>query len=111
MNARFIVPALLLIACSAKANEEATAFFKNQVLPIFEAKCLKCHSHQAGKMKGGLTLDSRSFNAIADLKRTKNHQQKTRRKITERTLHRQTDRQTSRTQNCHEGCRRNANLF
>ena len=35
-------------------------FFQERVVPLLEANCLKCHSHSAGKMKGGLTLDSRS---------------------------------------------------
>lgn len=39
---------------------EPDKFFVEQVLPIFEKHCLDCHSHQAGKAKGGLVLDSRS---------------------------------------------------
>lgn len=35
-------------------------FFESKIAPILEANCLKCHSHASGKMKGGLTLDSRS---------------------------------------------------
>ena len=35
-------------------------FFNNQVLPVLQNHCLSCHSHDAGKMKGGLTLDSKS---------------------------------------------------
>jgi len=35
-------------------------FFRTKVQPLLQAKCFKCHSHEAGKMKGGLTLDSRS---------------------------------------------------
>jgi mono/diheme cytochrome c family protein len=35
-------------------------WFAAKIGPILEAHCLKCHSHAAGKMKGGLTLDSRS---------------------------------------------------
>lgn len=36
------------------------AFFKAQVEPLLEKHCYQCHSHAMGKMKGGLTLDSRS---------------------------------------------------
>lgn len=35
-------------------------WFKERIEPIFINHCLDCHSHQAGKLKGGLTLDSRS---------------------------------------------------
>jgi hypothetical protein len=35
-------------------------FFEEKVRPLFEEKCFECHSHQAGRIKGGLTLDSRS---------------------------------------------------
>ena len=36
------------------------AFFSQKVQPLLTQHCLKCHSHDAGKMKGGLTLDSKS---------------------------------------------------
>jgi hypothetical protein len=35
-------------------------FFRQQVEPVLREHCLPCHSHAGGKMKGGLTLDSRS---------------------------------------------------
>ncbi|MFO0870717.1 MAG: DUF1549 domain-containing protein, partial [Pirellulales bacterium] len=35
-------------------------WFVERVQPILERRCLSCHSHRAGKMQGGLTLDSRS---------------------------------------------------
>ncbi|MBU6180921.1 MAG: DUF1549 domain-containing protein, partial [Verrucomicrobia bacterium] len=35
------------------------AFFREKVEPILRARCYECHSH-AGKIKGGLVLDSRS---------------------------------------------------
>ena len=38
----------------------ADEFFSSKVEPILKDNCFKCHSHDAGKMKGGLTLDSRS---------------------------------------------------
>jgi hypothetical protein len=34
-------------------------FFDQQVRPLLERSCFECHSHQSGKMKNGLTLDSR----------------------------------------------------
>ncbi|MEI7683537.1 MAG: PSD1 and planctomycete cytochrome C domain-containing protein [Planctomycetota bacterium] len=36
------------------------AFFNDKILPILKQHCLACHSHASGKMRGGLTLDSRS---------------------------------------------------
>ena len=50
---------LLLLGLRVHA-EEANSFFMNRVAPVLEQRCFKCHSHAAGKMKGGLTLDSRS---------------------------------------------------
>lgn len=38
----------------------AQSDFEQKVLPILTKHCLACHSHAAGKMRGGLTLDSKS---------------------------------------------------
>lgn len=46
-------------AIDAAENEQAAAFFVNEVLPILKQHCYECHSHQAKKAKGGLVLDSR----------------------------------------------------
>ena len=32
--------------------------FAEKVRPILEERCYKCHSHESGKSKGGLLLDS-----------------------------------------------------
>lgn len=37
----------------------ATAFFEEKIIPLLEERCFKCHSHESGKAKGGLALDSR----------------------------------------------------
>ena len=34
-------------------------FFKKQIEPILKRRCYQCHSHDFGKAKGGLVLDSR----------------------------------------------------
>ena len=34
-------------------------FFKKQVEPLLKRRCYQCHSHDSGKAKGGLVLDSR----------------------------------------------------
>jgi mono/diheme cytochrome c family protein len=59
ISAWIAVFAISGILCS-KADEDGDKFFQSKVQPLLEAKCLKCHSHVWGKMKGGLTLDSRS---------------------------------------------------
>jgi hypothetical protein len=46
----------------AEANDRATeeiAFFKERIQPILKDRCYECHSHESGKTKGGLALDSR----------------------------------------------------
>ena len=35
------------------------AFFEKQVASILKRRCYECHSHESGKAKGGLVLDSR----------------------------------------------------
>jgi hypothetical protein len=50
--------ALFLIPLAASAAE-GDAFFRERVEPILQQRCYECHSH-AGKIKGGLVLDSRS---------------------------------------------------
>ena len=34
-------------------------FFEKQIAPILKRRCYECHSHESGKAKGGLVLDSR----------------------------------------------------
>ena len=53
---------LVVVASRAMAalSAEDARFFAEKIAPLFEERCFKCHSHQSGKMKGGLTLDSRS---------------------------------------------------
>jgi len=41
-------------------NSKDDAFFVEQIEPILTTHCFGCHSHSAGEMEGGLTLDSRS---------------------------------------------------
>ncbi len=47
----------LALRSMASASE---AFFDEKVAPLLAEHCLKCHSHEAGKAKGGLVLDSRT---------------------------------------------------
>lgn len=52
-----------VVALNASANDLADddrKFFADKVAPILQANCLGCHSHAAGEMAGGLTLDSAS---------------------------------------------------
>ena len=53
----FIV--FVLADSSASARDNGIAFFEKQVEPILKRRCYECHSHESGKAKGGLVLDSR----------------------------------------------------
>lgn len=57
-ESRMKLTALFLIPLAASAAE-GDAFFRERVEPILQQRCFECHSH-AGKIKGGLVLDSRS---------------------------------------------------
>ena len=77
MNCEFAVPhsltfrtfmATLFFFAIASADEVPTkkpasatgiAFFEKQIAPILKRRCYQCHSHESGKAKGGLVLDSR----------------------------------------------------
>src|SRR4030095_15479415 len=61
-----LVLAALLVSTVAGFSEvkeqtaEDTEFFTGKIQPILRDNCYECHSHESGKTKGGLTLDSRS---------------------------------------------------
>lgn len=40
-------------------DAQGIAFFEQEIFPILKQRCYECHSHEAGKAKGGLVLDSR----------------------------------------------------
>ena len=48
------------IAVEPARDRDGERLFREQIEPLLKAKCLGCHSHAAGEMEGGLTLDSRS---------------------------------------------------
>lgn len=48
--------AILSVASLTQADD----FFTSKIEPLLKQSCYKCHSHESGKMKGGLTLDSKS---------------------------------------------------
>jgi hypothetical protein len=52
---------LLLLPCLARAQEESRGveFFEQKIRPVLVARCYKCHSLAAEKVKGGLLADSR----------------------------------------------------
>ncbi|CAN5162716.1 hypothetical protein BH11PLA2_BH11PLA2_33300 [soil metagenome] len=50
---------LAFAVSAAEPTKEQAEFFENKVRPILVEKCYSCHSEQAKKNKGGLTLDSR----------------------------------------------------
>ncbi|MEZ5325169.1 MAG: PSD1 and planctomycete cytochrome C domain-containing protein [Verrucomicrobiales bacterium] len=41
-------------------DEAPTESFEKEISPLLERRCYECHSHESGKAKGGLMLDSRS---------------------------------------------------
>lgn len=51
---------LCVVGISFAAAEDEAEFFRRQVRPLLEDKCVSCHSHATRTMEGGLTLDSRS---------------------------------------------------
>ncbi|MEO6741542.1 MAG: PSD1 and planctomycete cytochrome C domain-containing protein [Chthoniobacteraceae bacterium] len=59
----WLLPTILLAASfEARAQEitkEQTEFFESKIRPVLADTCYRCHSADAGKSKGGLTLDSR----------------------------------------------------
>lgn len=61
-----MTPALLLadeptppVAQSTMDHAATEDFFNSSVLPLLKQHCFECHSHAAGKAKGGLMLDTR----------------------------------------------------
>ncbi len=57
---RPLLPFAIAATLAAQVHADDGAFFAAQVEPILKERCYECHSHEAGKIKGGLTLDSRS---------------------------------------------------
>lgn len=55
----FILLLSSLPAFAAEITPEQTAFFEKNIRPVLSDACYKCHSAQAQKRKGGLTLDTR----------------------------------------------------
>jgi hypothetical protein len=45
---------------AAPTDDDGLRFFVERVEPLLKSKCFGCHSHAAGEMESGLTLDSRS---------------------------------------------------
>ena len=56
---------LCAIALADEGNTKKSAsiggieFFEQRIAPILKRRCYDCHSHESGKAKGGLVLDSR----------------------------------------------------
>ncbi len=51
---------LIVLSPQMARATEGFGFFKEKVEPILVARCLDCHSEQAGKQKGGLWLDRKA---------------------------------------------------
>lgn len=56
---------LTISTCAAAGDQEVEReqdgkrFFTDRIEPLLKSRCFGCHSHSAGEMEGGLTLDSR----------------------------------------------------
>jgi hypothetical protein len=55
----FVWLSLPVLAAEAKLTSEQLNFFETKVRPTFVNNCYKCHSHEATKLKGGLSLEFR----------------------------------------------------
>src|SRR5579883_1939359 len=44
---------------AAEPSAVDTQFFENKIRPILVDNCYKCHSHEAPKLKGGLSVEFR----------------------------------------------------
>ena len=51
---------LLTVMRVSAVPDDAAVSFEKQIQPILEQRCFECHSHQSGKAKGGLVLDSKA---------------------------------------------------
>jgi hypothetical protein len=47
------------LGSAASVDPNGAEFFTQKVLPILQNRCLECHSHDAGKIKAGLAMDSK----------------------------------------------------
>lgn len=50
---------LTVSAATEQLTQAQTEFFENKIRPLLVTECYKCHSQQAPKLKGGLSLESR----------------------------------------------------
>ena len=53
-------PAAAAASPAGAPDAKGAALFEQNVRPILEQRCFKCHSAQAEKLQGGLHLDSRA---------------------------------------------------
>src|SRR5262245_59302572 len=63
MKRSIAVIALLSVLFGRAAGQDEAAgnkFFEEKIRPILSSTCLKCHSVAGGKVRGGLSFDSRA---------------------------------------------------
>ena len=58
-----LLAAPILAAVTAQPTADQNQFFENKVRPILANNCYKCHSSQAQKLKGGLSLEFKDSTA------------------------------------------------
>ncbi len=51
---------LLILILTLTVPVSAADYFQDHIAALLREHCLECHSHASGKMKGGLTLDSKT---------------------------------------------------
>ena len=59
-----IMLAASFAADAQEITKEQTEFFEAKIRPVLADTCYRCHSADAGKNKGGLTLDSRDATEV-----------------------------------------------
>ena len=66
--AAVVFAAMVFISVDGSAEEDdadatdasGIEFFEKRIQPLLKQRCFQCHSHESGKAKGGLVLDSRA---------------------------------------------------
>ncbi len=53
------LPFLIVCLCTCAVRGQDVTFFESRIRPVLVKQCYECHSVEAGKSKGGLTLDTK----------------------------------------------------
>src|ERR1041385_7173723 len=61
MNRSIVSCLVIAVLTGSAAAQPTNAALEKQARAILTAHCFKCHSHEVGKAKGDLMLDTRAF--------------------------------------------------